>query len=477
MKLRTLVVAGLFGLTTGAFVATEVTAQTKLRVMRGATSSNIKLALNRAIVMESDESFAELSVANPGVADVAVLTDRTIYIIGKATGRTTLTLLSAEGRLITNVEIQVSPDLAEFKERLREILPKEKIEVRTAGQGIVLSGTMTGIQSLSQALELAERYAPGAVTNLMNVGGAQQVMLKVRFAEMSRSVSKNLSSSVGIIGVSENVAAGSGQYATGGNLATLSNSVANGTSGTITSSNNANGRIGFGFSAGGLAVNVLLEALESKGMVRTLAEPNLTAISGKEATFLAGGEVPIPVSDGDGGITVEYRPFGVGMSFTPTVLNDGIINLAINTSVSNIDSSAGTTTNGISVPGFSTRRAETVVEMRDGQSIAIAGLLQDNFFDAASQVPWIGDIPILGTLFRSSDYSRSQSELVVIVTPHLVTPVDGSTLALPTDRVKLPSEADLFLNGKTAVPTKSGRVSNGSVTSQDFSGSYGYVVE
>lgn len=471
MKLRTLVVAGLFGLTAGSFVANDVMAQTKLRVMRGATSSNIKLALNRAIVMESDESFAELSVANPGVADVAVLTDRTIYIIGKATGRTTLTLLSAEGRLITNVEIQVSPDLAEFKERIREILPKEKIEVRTAGQGIVLSGTVSGVQSLSQALELAERYAPGAVTNLMNVGGAQQVMLKVRFAEMSRSVSKNLSSSVGIIGVSENVAAGTGQYANGDNLTSLASG------GTVTTSNNANGRIGFGFSAGGLAVNVLLEALESKGMVRTLAEPNLTAISGKEATFLAGGEVPIPVSDGDGGVTVEYRPFGVGMSFTPTVLNDGIINLAVNTSVSNIDSAAGTTTNGFTVPGFSTRRAETVVEMRDGQSIAIAGLLQDNFFDAASQVPWIGDIPILGTLFRSSDYSRAQSELVVIVTPHLVTPVDGNTLALPTDRVKLPSEADLFLNGKTAVPTKSGRTSNGSVTSQDFSGSYGYVVE
>ncbi|PIB24039.1 general secretion pathway protein [Amylibacter kogurei] len=476
MKLRNLLAASLIGLSSSTAIVDIAAAQSTLKIMRGATSSNIRISLNRAVVMEADQPFAELSVANPGVADVAVLTDRTIYIIGKTPGRTTLTLLGPEGNLITNVEIQVAPDIAEFKERLREILPDEKIDVRTAGEGIVLSGTVSGIQPLSQALELAGRYAPDKVTNLMNVGGAQQVMLKVRFAEMSRSVSKELSASIGFINGAGDVAAGAGQAVQGSNFSGF----LGGGIGGITSSNNRQGMLGLDFSVGGATMGLLLEALETKGMVRTLAEPNLTTISGKEANFLAGGEFPIPVSDGEGGYSISYRPFGVQMEFTPTVLRDSLINLVINTSVSNVDSTNSITTGGISVPAFSERRAETVVELKDGQSIAIAGLLQDNFNDVASQVPWIGDVPILGSLFRSADYARSQSELVIIVTPHLVTPVNGDSLVLPTDRVKLPTEADLFLNGKTAAPKSRGVVQGtaaGSVSSQDYKGSYGYVVE
>lgn len=476
MKLTNLFAAGLIGLSGLSGTAEIASAQSTLKIMRGATAANIKVSLNRAIVMESDESFAELSVANPGVADVAALSDRTIYVLGKAPGRTTLTLLGADGRLLTNVEVHVSPDLAEFKERLREILPKERIDVRTANDGIVLSGVATGTQSLARAVELAERYAPGRVTNLLTVGGSHQVMLKVRFAEMNRSVVKNLTSSIGVAGAigGNGVIAGTGQVAQGDNLANLVAGEA------LLSTTSRQGAFSYGFTAGGLAINVMLEALETKGMARTLAEPNLVASSGAEASFLAGGEFPIPVRNDDG-IGVDYRPFGILLNFVPTVLNDDVINLQIETEVSEPDTANVFQLEGYSIPAFIARRASTVVQMKDGQSIAIAGLLQDDFTDLASQVPWLGDVPVLGALFRSSNYERQQSELVIIVTPHLITPVDGNSLVLPTDRIRIPSESEFFLLGKTAgnKGDKAKRVGSdaASVTSQDFKGSYGYVLE
>jgi pilus assembly protein CpaC len=458
MKLTNLFAAGLIGLTVGATFSSSVMAQSTLKVMRGATSDSIKVSVNRAIVMESDEPFAELSVANPGIADIATLSDRTIYVLGKAPGRTTLTLLGADGRLITNVDVQVSPDIAEFKERLSEILPGEKIDVRTANGGIVLSGRVSSIRATSRAMELARRYS-GAVSNMMIVGGSHQIMLKVRFAEMSRSVAKNLSSSIGVVGMSGNVdvSAGAGQAVEG---------LAPPTSTT-------QGSLGLAFSSGGLPISVLLEALETKGLVRTLAEPNLVALSGNEAHFLAGGEYPVPVPGNDGNTSIEFRPFGVEMTFKPTLIEDGLINLVIQTAVSSLDASNSITANGINVASFNKREAQTVVEIRDGQSMAIAGLLRDDFTDLVGQVPWLGDIPVLGALFRSSDYSRKQSELVVIVTPHVVSPVDGDALTLPTDRIRPPTEADLFLLGKTANTTSE----SGSASSQDYKSSYGYVME
>jgi pilus assembly protein CpaC len=307
----------------------------------------------------------------------------------------------------------------------------------------------------------------------MSVGGTQQVMLKVRFAEMSRSVSKSLSSSIGIQGGnSVGISLGSGQLADGTNL----NNFLDGDPGTIaTTTNQAEGRLGIGFNAGSLEIGVMLEALESKGVVRTLAEPNLTALSGQEASFLAGGEYPIPVIGNDGAITVEYKPFGVELKFIPRVVDGDIINLEMKAAVSGIDSTVSFNNNGFQVSSFRRRETSTTVEMRDGESFAIAGLLQDDFQDLAGQVPWLGDIPVLGALFRSANYERNQSELVIIVTPHLVTPIKGEALALPTDRIRPPTEADLFLRGVTAASRRGGAV--GEVARQDFNGSYGYVME
>lgn len=464
MNMKRILVAGYLGAILASTAMTPISAEV-LRVMQGQASGAINVPMNRAVVVESDVPFAELSIANPGIADISTLSDRSIYVLGKAPGRTTLTLLSPDGQLISNVDVHVTPDVAEFKERLQQILPGEQIEVRTANDGIVLSGQVSSTAKLDRALDLANRYAPDRVSNLMVVGGTQQVMLKVRFAEMNRSVSKNFSSSV---------AFGDGGQVLGetGTWLSASNTLG-GTS--FVPRDDAAGAVKLGGSIGGLEFGVLLEALEAKGMVRTLAEPNLTALSGQEAKFLAGGEYPVPVAQDGGTITVEFKPFGVELNFTPVVVDGDIINLTINAAVSSLDSTNGFTTGDFTVAAFKRRETSTTVEMRDGQSFAIAGLLQDDFLDLNSQLPWIGDLPILGALFRSSEYQRSQTELVIIVTPHLVTPVSGEALALPTDRVRIPTERELFLLGDVAGTHNSGPAAE--VARQDFSSSYGYVME
>ena len=468
MNMRQLFAAGMLGAALASTALNPLQAQT-LRVLEGSVSAPLIVPMNRAVVVESDIAFGEISIANPGIADISTLTDKSVYVLGKTPGRTTMTLLAPDGKLISNVEVQVQPDIAEFKERLRQILPGESIEVRTANDGIVLSGTVSSTAKLDRALDLAERYAPERVSNLMSVGGTQQVMLKVRFAEMQRSVSKSLSASLGVSGgTNAGIIAGTGVLSDQAKLTSLLNG------GTITSTNPAAGRAALGFTAGSLEFAVLLEALESKGVVRTLAEPNLTALSGQEAKFLAGGEYPIPISAGDGTITVQYKPFGVELNFTPVVVDEDIINLTINAAVSSIDTTVTLQSGGFTLNAFKRRETSTTVEMRDGESFAIAGLLQDDFRDLNGQVPWLGDIPIIGALFRSTDYQRAQSELVIIVTPHLVSPTRGEALALPTDRVRIPTEKELFLFGKVAGSQKGPA---GEVARQDFSGSYGYVME
>jgi pilus assembly protein CpaC len=454
--------------------APAIAQDSALRVLRGAASNALDVPMNRAVVVESDVPFTELSIANPGIADISSLSDRTIYVLGKEPGRTTLTLLSADGRLITNVEVHVSPDMAEFKERLTQILPGENIEVRTANDGIVLSGTVSSTARLDRALDLAQRYAPDRVSNLMSVGGTQQVMLKVRFAEMQRSVSKALSSSLSLNGTSLQ----NGRNIRGGSNTTVGEAgITNALNNIVPTANANNGAFLFGFGAGGVEVGVLLEALESRGVVRSLAEPNLTALSGQQATFLAGGEYPVPVSSEDGGISVEYKPFGVELNFTPRVVDGDIINLELLAAVSAIDPSNSFSANGFEISAFSRRETSTTVEMRDGESFAIAGLLSDDFTDLSGQVPWIGDVPILGALFRSAEYARRQTELVIIVTPHLVSPTRGTALALPTDRVRPPSEQDLFLFGRVTAASAPTRGGAGEVARQDFLGSYGYVMD
>ena len=462
-----------FALATAVSMLPQPSSAETLKVVKSATSSSLNVPMNRAVVVESETPFAELSIANPAIADISSLSDRTIYVLGKAPGITTLTLLDANGRLITNVDVVVAADVTEFKERLKQILPGEKIEVRTANDGIVLSGSVSSAQRLQRALDLAERYAPERVSNLMTVSGVQQVMLKVRFAEMQRNVRKSLSSSLALNGIENGVTLNGGSGTTN-----TSGGASNSLGGTIPAVNENAGAMLFGFGVGSVEVGLLIEALENKGVVRTLAEPNLVALSGQEAKFLAGGEYPVPVSQDNGTITVEFKPFGVELDFVPRVVDGDLVNLELRAAVSAIDTSNGYQTEAFTIDAFRRRETSTTVELRDGQSFAIAGLLQDEFVDANGQIPWLGDIPVLGALFRSAEYQRNQSELVVIISAHLVSPTRGEALALPTDRIKPPSEKDLFLFGRVA-RDESRRLKGaaGEVAKQDFNGSYGYVME
>lgn len=473
MKIDRFMKAALLGLTIGmspVVLTAPMTAQAEnLRVVKKGTEATLNVPMNRAIVVESEVPFSELSIANPGIADISSLSDRTIYVLGKSPGLTTLTLLDGAGQLITNVEVRVAADVSEFKERLRQILPGEQIEVRTANDGIVLSGVVSSVARLQRALDLAERYAPERVSNLMSVGGVQQVMLKVRFAEMNRSVSKSLSSSVAISGTDAFGGTGSAAGSIG---------AARSLGGLTPANSTGNGAFVFGFDVGSVQVALLLEALEQKGMVRTLAEPNLTALSGQEATFLAGGEYPVPVAQDNDTVSIEFKPFGIQMNFIPRVVDADLINLEMSAEVSAIDPTNGFQLNGFQVDAFTVRRTSTTVELRDGESFAIAGLMLDDFQDQNSQVPWLGDVPVLGALFRSAEYQRNQTELVIIISAHLVTPTRGEALALPTDRVTPPTENSLFLYGNVAGgERKKQKGAAGEVAKQDFGGSYGYVLD
>ncbi|GGE60124.1 type II and III secretion system protein family protein [Actibacterium pelagium] len=455
MKIKNIFKAALLGCAVLFTVPQTATAET-LRILSEGTANKLTIPMNRAVVVESESIFGELSIANAAIADISTLSDRTIYVLGKAPGRTTLTLLGPEGNLISNVEIQVIPDLSELKERLREVLPGEPVQVRSANDGIILSGIVSSSGTIARAIELASRYAPGRVTNLMYVGGSQQVMLKVRFAEMEKEVTKALSSSLNISDSDGNVIG-----VNGGTTGAVSGSGALGTANLA----NSTGVFNFGFDLGSVEFNVLLEALEEKDFIRSLAEPNLIALSGQEAEFLAGGEVPIQVRT-DGENNIEFKKYGILLNFTPNVVGKNI-NLKLTAEVSE------PTIEG----AFTVRRSTTTVELHDGESFAIAGLLADDFEADKSQVPWLGDVPILGSLFRSASYQRRQSELVVLITAHLVSPTRGEFLALPTDGVLPPSEYELFINGKLSSDPGATSPAVSEVARQDFSGSYGYVME
>lgn len=453
---------GLAAATTLAAAPAEAQSPSVLRVARGLASNNITVVENRAVVVESAQPFIEVSVAQPSVADVSPLSDRALYVFGRSRGITTLTLLGEGGQLITNVMVQVIPDIATLKAQLAAVVPDEDVEVRVAGGQLILSGTVSSAARIEEIMRLANIYAGGGVVNMMTVGGTQQVMLKVRVAEMSRQASKALGISLGAFGEGSDVG---GFITSGSPAAAFDPSIVN--IGGVAVQDT-----GLGLLArfGDFGINLAVDAFEGKGFARTLAEPNIVALSGQSASFLVGDEIPIPVEGEDGVVTIEFKRTGVVLDFTPRVLTDDIINLRLSAEVSNLGETVDTGQGDL--PSFNVNRSTTTVELKDGDSFAIAGLIRETFTDDISQFPILGDVPILGTLFRSASYLKNESELVIIVSAHLVTPVDGDLLAIPHDRITVPNERELFLLGQTAVPT-----SALDVEAQDFDGGFGYVVE
>ena len=445
--------------------AVPATAQDSvISVAEGVHAGELQVPLGKSQVIRVDRPYAKALVGNPDTADVLPLTDRTLYVLGKKAGTTSLTLYDRSNMLIAVVDVAVGPDVTTLKRQLSELMPGSGIGARISNESLVLEGIVPDAVAADRAVQLAETFAPGKVVNLLSIGSSQQVMLEVRFSEIKRSAAKNLGVGMFLEGSGNNNfggAIGSGASLTAGDDIEVNSG---GVTTTIPGAPilqlgaivDSFGILSRTFRIAGLNIDATLDALERKGAVTTLAEPTLVALSGQTASFLAGGEFPVPVansaSSGTGGniaITVEWKPFGVGLSFTPTVLADGVINLQVAPEVSSIDPSASIEINNLTIPGVQTRRAKTTVELRDGESFALAGLLRRDFQSTVRQFPILGSIPIIGTLFRSTGFNKEETELVIIVTPRLVRPVRPQNLKTPTDRAQQPNEADLFLLGRT----------------------------
>lgn len=419
-------------------------------------AGTLEVPLNKSQVVSTDRTIARAMIASAEIAEVVPITERQVYVLGKKMGTTSLTLYDRMGRVISIIDIAVGPDVIGLTDQLQQLIPGDKIEAHISNESVVLTGMVNSAGSADRALQIAKSYAGDKVINLISMGSSQQVMLEVRFAEVNRSTGKDIGVRFGAQsrggsfgGVTGNGAAMSAT--TGAAAPLLGLSALTDTFAVFSKS----------FSIGDTDINATINALETRGLAKTLAQPTLIALSGEKASFLAGGEFPVPVAqsnsgtgNGAGAITVEFKPFGVSLSFTPTVLGDKTISLIVEPEVSAIDPSSSLTVGGITIPGLRTRRASTTLELRDGESFAIAGLLSKDFQTTVNQVPLLGSIPLLGALFRSSSFQKGETELLIVVTPRLVQPIRPGQVRLPTDRVLDPRETDTFLLGQPYRPSK-----------------------
>jgi len=434
----------------------------------------LSLTVGKSIIIQSPGPVRRVSLVSPEIADAMVLTTQQIYVTGKAPGITSLTLWGVDNKVIAFLDLEISPDISRLKEMLHRILPDEKdIKVSTTHDHITLSGTISSSTNLANVLALAGPYAPldeekkPKIINLLEVAGVHQVMLEVRVSEISRSLLRRL-------GINFNYISSSGNNLGLSLLNRLTTLPATGFPSSGIGVSEAVNAI-FRFIGQDTTWTLFIDAMKEEGLLKVLAEPTLITLSGKTANFLAGGEFPIPIpqTTGAGGatITIEYKPFGIGLNFTPTVLSNKKINMLVAPEVSELDFSNALTTSGFVVPALTTRRVSTVIELADGQSFAIAGLLKDDVREIVSKFPLLGDIPILGALFRSSTFRRNETELIVIVTPHLVKPLDMAKQTLPTDSYVEPDDFEFYLLGNLE-----GRKKINPVKGSGLEGNFGHIL-
>jgi pilus assembly protein CpaC len=412
---------------------------------KGNAGSVFYVPINRSELISTKTDMAEVVITDPEVANVLVHGKRKVSVIGVAVGQTTLRIFDANHRLIRSTDVVVTYDLPAVRKALKQFLPNENIGVSMVNTRIALTGDVSSAAAAASALEIATEFLTGKRTNaetprtleensaqspilnMMKISSGQQVMLRIRIGEAQRSAIKNLGvslQSVGSASLPISIGTGMGRAIAGS---------FNYGSYNLSSDNNSYGFIS-GKTPGSTGIGGQLEALERNGMIKILAEPNLTALSGEEAQFLAGGEFPIPVPQEGNTVTIEYKPFGVALKFTPYVLSPNRIRIQVNPEVSEVSSQNSlTTSGGYTAPSIITRRASTTVELAPGESFMIAGLMRDDVSTSIDQLPGAGDIPVLGALFRSTAFKRNESELVISVTPYLVDPVKGTDIKLPTD--------------------------------------------
>ncbi|MEM6909508.1 MAG: type II and III secretion system protein family protein [Pseudomonadota bacterium] len=443
-------------------------------------SQDIVISIGKGELVTVPGSMADVFVANETVADVQIKSQRQLYVFGRAGGETTIYASNARGDVIFSANIRVGSNIDSIDQMLALAMPQAKVGVATMGTNtVLLTGTVAAPEDAAEAERLVQAFLgeDSNVITRLKTATPLQVNLKVTFAEVSRSLVRAIGGNLstydfstggfrGAIGTGRTV--GEGDFLLSGPLA-VGNGVQNpgliipqrGVNGEILT--DANGAIltetitgpGINSNGGttigglgelfGLDVLAALDLSEQIGLITTISEPNLTALSGETATFLAGGEFPIPISEGLGNVSVEFRNFGVSLAYTPTVLANGRISLRVRPEVSELSSSGSVTLNGFEIPSLTVRRTETTIELGSGQSFMIAGLMSNNSQNALDKAPGLGDVPILGNLFRSRSYRRGETELVIVVTPYLVKPVNASDIVLPTDGFRSANEFEQLL--------------------------------
>lgn len=441
---------------------------THLRVAKGGYGATqpVAIEINKSIIVDLPTNVGEVIVSQPEIALAVMRSKNRAIVQGVGAGDTNIFFLDTAGRTISVLDIEVFQPRSDvgssLEASLRRILPGSAIRVESVTLGdinrVVLSGSVGSQDDEQRAIEIATQFAgdPANVASVINVAGAQQVMLKVTVAEVNREVVKQLGINL------------SGSATLGAVTLGLQNNPALGGASNVVTTNGVNA----GITTPGFSLTATLRALERKSALRTLAEPNLTAISGQEAEFVAGGEFPVPTEvANDGTVTYSFKEFGVRLKFTPTVKSNGVIGLVVDTRVSEPTTEGGFSANGITIPATKDRQARTSVELAAGQTLAIAGLIQESVRQQINKLPGIGDVPILGALFRSRDFIRAQTELVVLVTPYLAFPGDAPTL--PTDGIVTASDAEAIFLGQME---KIYRVGPGGMRGS-FDGSVGFVLD
>ncbi|MEQ1942473.1 type II and III secretion system protein family protein [Mesorhizobium sp. VNQ89] len=409
----------------------------------------IFLPMSQSVTVELNRNMGDMVVADAKIADAQPMTDRVLYVIGKGAGTTTVALFSEDRRSLGVLEIEVGVDIDDMAQAIRQVAPKSKVTVGSVNGKVRLGGRVKDGATLAAIMEVAQQYGPDSVINSVTVEDSQQVNLEVRVLEVSRNAGREIGVAWQVGKKGDNIANSVLPNDLGGQ--SVKGLVGNAI-GALATGNTPFATVIANVIDAGVNVDVIIRALEDKRLARRLAEPNLTALSGETASFLAGGEVPIPVAQDNDEITIEFKEYGVKLNFTPIVLEDSKINLRLNPEVSEVDPTVTVRTDRIEIPAFVTRKASTVVELRDGQSFAIAGLLQSHNRKLQSQVPWLGQVPVLGALFRSSSYIKNETDLVIIVTPRLVRPVrPGEQLATPLDKTRPSNDPEYFLLGELEV--------------------------
>ncbi|TPM93430.1 type II and III secretion system protein family protein [Mesorhizobium sp. B2-1-3A] len=402
------------------------------------------LPMSQSVTLQVNANLGDIVVGDEKIADAQPMTDRTLYVIGKGAGTTTVNLFSTDKRSLGVIQIEVGVDVGDMAQAIRQVAPKSRIEIGSVNGRVRLAGHVKDGATLAAIMEVAQQYGPDAIINSVIVDDSQQVNLEVRVLEAKRNSGRDLGVSIKSTNSSGTTKVGTGIAAVDENKEVLGSGAL---LSDLLSTSTPFGALLTRVIDSNIKVDLYIEALEAKGAVRTLANPNLTTLSGEQASFNAGGEVPIRTLDKDGQISIVYKQFGVNLLFTPVVLDDGKIHMNLAPEVSDLN---GFTTAGD--PIFTNRKLSTVVELRDGQSFAVGGLLSSKTTKLQNQVPWLGQVPVIGTLFRNSSSQKEETELVVIVTPHIVRPVKpGEQLATPFDKTRPANDPEFFVLGQLEV--------------------------